>query len=110
MAEILLKTGLNAKQTPVEMTMKNKAFGNIVDKGDNDCNRHFFLFPQFLALLFWNKKSRYCHDPGVISIGIGIGTTNFHPGHMLLLKIFTLNLLHIFAIKRTMYTIKGDNS
>ena len=28
----------------------------------------------FLAWLFWNKNKRQCHDPGVVSIGIGLTT------------------------------------
>ena len=42
----------------------------------------------FLAWLFWNKKSRYCHHLGIIGIGIvagfvgGFGVTNYNLGHI----------------------------
>ena len=38
---------------------------------------------RFLAWLFWNKQSRYCHDPDVVvGIDVGIGLKNFNLGHI----------------------------
>ena len=38
------------------MTLKQRAFGHIVGKGENAGNQHFLLFPQFF-LLFPNQIS-----------------------------------------------------
>ena len=50
---------------PLLMTLRRKAFENIVGKGENADNEHFLLFPQYF-LLYHREKSSYwkysnCH-------------------------------------------------
>ena len=40
------------------------------------------LTHRFLVWLFRNKTSRYCHDPGVVNIDVGIGITNLDLRHI----------------------------
>ena len=66
----------------------------------------------FLAWLFWNKKWKYCHDPGVVGvvfrIGVGFGVTNFKFRHI---SDITEDIYLNFGTKnRAAYTIKGDKS
>ena len=35
-----------------------------------------------IQYVFWNKKSKCCHDPGVIDIDVFIGVTNFILEHI----------------------------
>ena len=39
---------------------------------------------EFLAQMFWNKKSSYCHHLGVVGVHlvVGFGVTNFNLGHI----------------------------
>ena len=87
---------------------------------------------QILTWLSWNKKLRYCHDPGIVGVGIAVGanlglvvmTLVSSVLALLLALILVLALVwqtltlqifllleDIYSKHRTsaIYTIKGDN-
>ena len=71
----------------------------------------------FLAWLFWSKKFRYCHDPGVIGvcvgIGVGVSVANFNLRYRSI-SVITEDIylkLGIYAsVQRATYTIQGEIS
>ena len=72
----------------------------------------------FLARLFWDKMSRYCHHSGVVGVGVVVGlgvgvvgVTNFNIGHNFFVIEDILMQLHTLIHHHRSYILtKGHNS